>query len=69
MVAGIVMDQYGARVMFQGIGTIVGALLYIHLTILAFYGKCHDKFIAELQAERKLKAKTEGLHVEEAPAV
>ncbi|CAB9512505.1 Major facilitator superfamily domain-containing protein 6 [Seminavis robusta] len=60
LIAGAVMDAYGGRAMFQGLGILAGLLLYLHLTVMAIGGVAHDKFLYNLQEERMEKARGGG---------
>ncbi|CAB9507553.1 Major facilitator superfamily domain-containing protein 6 [Seminavis robusta] len=56
IVAGQVMNRFGARTMFRGMGLIVGSVMLLHLVVMICFGRVHDKCIERIRLEREAEA-------------
>lgn len=58
IIGGIVFQELGARVMYRGAGTIVAAVLVLHLVLWLVFGKGHGAFLAVLEEEKQQLSET-----------
>ena len=59
VIAGFVMDNYGPFIMFRGVGILVGLVLLLHITMVFIFNQGHDKFLAQIEAERQEQAENQ----------
>ena len=60
VVGGILMQRFGAVMLYRGAGTVVGSVLVLHLFVWLVCGQGHCAYLCKVKAERESNQQEEG---------